>query len=295
VNTARAMTLCAIGALVGLGIAGYGLFTASGTSIRVVPAEDVATVNQRPVLRSDFINQVEMETGKRFEDTPRSARLQVLEEMVREEILVQRGLELDFAETDQGTRNALVAAISDQAIAEVTTHEPTEEELQSYYRQHPGQWATEGVMSLRDFVLPRAAAQAPLEAQATALSALAALRGGGPIDQVITQFGLKEAQRQDSEYYFTVKYRLGDALFNAIAGLADGEFSPPVPSADGTHIVQMLKNQKPVPLEYRVARSQVLTDYNEANRARVMENTLKFLHSRATVLIAPDYARDYKP
>jgi hypothetical protein len=90
VNTARAMTLCAIGALVGLGIAGYGLFTASGTSIRAVPAEDVATVNQRPVLRSDFINQVEMETGKRFEDTPRSARLQVLEEMVREEILVQR-------------------------------------------------------------------------------------------------------------------------------------------------------------------------------------------------------------
>ncbi len=72
VSTMRAMILCACGALLGLGIAGYGLFTASGTSTRHVPPENVAMVNQRPILRSDFITQLESETGKRFAASSRA-------------------------------------------------------------------------------------------------------------------------------------------------------------------------------------------------------------------------------
>ena len=48
-----------IGTIIGLGIAGYGLFTAKGTVTRVVPPENVALVNQRPILRTDFIAQTE--------------------------------------------------------------------------------------------------------------------------------------------------------------------------------------------------------------------------------------------
>jgi hypothetical protein len=151
VNPSRALWLYAIGAVTGLMIAGYGLFTASGTSTRTVPPENIATVNQRPILRSDFITQLAMETGETLSEASRVDQLKVLEEMVREELLVQRALELDFGETDQNSRNALVSAISDQAIAEVTTSQPTELELRDYFQQHPGKWATEGTMSLRDY------------------------------------------------------------------------------------------------------------------------------------------------
>jgi hypothetical protein len=289
------MTLCAAGALVGLGIAGYGLFTAAGTSTRRVPPENVALVNQRPILRSDFITQLESETGKRFAQTSRAEQLQVLDEMVREELLVQRGLELDFAETDQGTRNALVSTISDQAIAEVTTAQATEQQLREYFDQHPGRWATEGVMTLRNFVLPAAQGQRADEQLAQIRKAVDELRAGMPAEQVIARHGLTESPRQDAEYYFTVKYRLGEELFAAIRGLSGGEISAPLAAKDGIHTVQMIKNDKPVPLSFEAARPQVFSDYNDAAQARIMDSTMKFLRGRAKILIGPDYAGEYKP
>jgi hypothetical protein len=118
-NVTRSLVLCAIGAVVGLAIAGVGLFSARGTATHNVPPEDIALVNQRPVLRSDFVTQLESETGETFEQATRAEKLKVLGEMIREELLVQRGLELDFAETDQMTRNALAMAMDQQALAEV--------------------------------------------------------------------------------------------------------------------------------------------------------------------------------
>ena len=68
VNPARSMICFAIGATVGLGIAGVGLFTAKGTATHVVPPENVALVNQRPhdPALADFIAQTEVETSKPF-------------------------------------------------------------------------------------------------------------------------------------------------------------------------------------------------------------------------------------
>ncbi len=64
---------------------------------------------------------------------------------------------------------------------------------------------------------------------------------------------------------------------------------------DGTHIVQMIKNDKPVALSFAVARPQVLADFNDAAQMRIMDSTMKFLRSRAKILIGADYAGDYKP
>jgi len=295
VNTRRAMILCAAGAIIGLGIAGYGLFTASGTSTRHVPPENVALVNQRPILRSDFVTQLESESGKRFEETSRAEQLKVLDEMVREELLVQRGLELDFAETDQGTRNALVSTISDQAVAEVTTAEASEQQLHEFFDQHPSRWATEGVMTLRNFLLPGAPGRTADEGMAEARNAAAELRAGTAAEQVLARHGMSESARQDAEYYFTIQYRLGDALFAAITSLSNGGISDPVAAKDGIHVVQMIKNDKPVPLSFETARPRVFSDYNEAAQARIMDSTMKFLRARAKILIGADYAGDYKP
>ncbi len=295
VHTWRAMLLCAIGALTGLGIAGYGLFTASGTSTRTVAPENLAMVNGRPILRSDFINQLESETGKKFEQSTRAEQLKVLDEMVREELLVQRGLELDFAETDQGARNALVSAVSDSAIAEITTSEPTEAQLRDYFAAHPGQWSTDGTMTIRDLVLPSNAATPPAEAMDHAREAAQALRAGAAVDQVLIRYGLIDKPPDDEQYYFAVQYRLGDEFFIHLRALSDGAVSDPVALTDGIHIVKVLSNHQPVPLSFEAARSQLRTDYVDAMQTQLMDNTVRFLRRRARILIAADYAAEYRP
>jgi parvulin-like peptidyl-prolyl isomerase len=289
------MLLCATGAFTGLGIAGYGLFTASGTSTRVVPPENLAMVNGRPILRSDFINQLESETGRKFDQSTRAEQLKVLDEMVREELLVQRGLELDFAETDQGARNALVSAVSDSAIAEITTAEPTEAQLRAFFGARPGQWSTDGTMTIRHLLLPTSAGVPSDAALGRAAAAVQALRSGAPVEQVSARFGLTAVPPDDEQYYFAVQYRLGDALFDRVRALAAGAVSDPFALADGVHVIQVLSNHPPVPLGFEAARAQVRTDYVEAMQTQLMDNTVRFLRRRARILIAPDYAADYRP
>ena len=111
-------------------------------------------MNQRPVLRSDFVTQLESETGESFEQATRAEKLKVLDEMIREELLVQRGLELDFAETDQMTRNALAMAMDQQALAEATTSQPSEQQLREFFDKNPARYASDGILTVRHLVLP---------------------------------------------------------------------------------------------------------------------------------------------
>ncbi len=48
-------------------------------------------VNGRHVLRSDFITQAEITAGVPFAQTTRAQRDQVLNDMINEELMVQRG------------------------------------------------------------------------------------------------------------------------------------------------------------------------------------------------------------
>ena len=59
VSTRRSFAFMGCGALLGLLMAGYSLFTARGTSTLIVPPEDVALVNQQPISRSDYLLQLQ--------------------------------------------------------------------------------------------------------------------------------------------------------------------------------------------------------------------------------------------
>ena len=50
-----------------------------------------------------------------------------------------------------------------------------------------------------------------------------------------------------------------------------------------------------MPLGYEASRPRVFTDFKEAAQMRLLEATMAFLRSRASILIAKDYAGIYKP
>ncbi len=305
VNFPRAMVLYALGALVGLGIAGYGLFTAQGTTTRGVPPEDVAQVNQRPVLRSDFLTQLESETGVNFEQATRTEQLRVLADMVDEELLVQRGLELDFAETDQDTRNALVAIVKQQMIADVTTSAATEQQLRDWYDSHRANYSTEGTITACDLLLraPKEAAGAAgavgaapaAAALATAHAAAAALRAGQPLAAVLARNGMENANKCEDNFWFAAKIHLGDVLFAQVEGLTAGEVTAPVALRDGVHVVLVQKNAPPVPMTFEVAHDRIEGDYKADREARITAATMRFLHQRSRIVVANDYKHDYQP
>lgn len=296
VNQARSITFFSLGAAVGLAIAGFGLLTAKGTATHTVPPENVALVNQRPILRTDFIAQTEAELGKPFGEATVAERLKVLDEMIREELFVQRGLELDFPGTDPDTRTALVAAVEQQVVADVTTHQPADPELRKYFEENRGNYATEGTMALHNLVLPKAKSSGP-EALAAVKKAADALRANMPLEEVEKSFGLQELvpdHASDEQFYFAQKIHLGEALYERALTLNDGDVSEPLAVDDGVHLVQMVKQVKPLPLTFERVRSQVLNDYITAAKKRLEDADLQYLREKGDILIADDYAQAYE-
>jgi hypothetical protein len=281
VNSKRTFFLSVCGAVIGLLLAGYSLFTARGTSTLLVPAEDVALVNQQPISRGDYLMQLQSLYNVEFLHATREQRQKVLNDMIREELFVQRGKELDVASTDPDVRNALVNAVELEIASDAITSQPAEAALRSYYQAHSERYASEGIMTVEDYVFPSNGAAVP--------HAIAALKIQAPTPDLIARFGGKSSGKVgDEEFYFAAKIHLGDRLFEAARHLPQGGVSAPLEMPDGIHVLYMQKNVKPALMDFAAARDKVLSDYRNERIHHLTTGDEAFLRKRANILIADD-------
>jgi len=282
VNATRSLVLLALGALIGLLLAGYSLFTARGTSTLFVPPEDVALVNQQPISRIDYIAQLRTLFGVDLENATREQRQNVLNDMIREELFVQRGKELDLASSDPDVRAALVNAVELEIAADAITSQPSETKLRAYYEAHREKYASEGVMTVHDYVFPA-------DMAAAADAAIPVLKDSAAGSSALAQLKTQESHKvADEEFYFAARIHLGDRLFAVARTLPDGGVSSVIEMPDGRHVLFMEKNKKPVPQDFSATREQVLGDYRNEAIAHLRAGDESFLRRRANVLIADD-------
>lgn len=282
VSNRRSFVLLGCGATLGLVLAGYALFTARGTSTLIVPPEDVALVNQQPISRSDFLQQLQTQFGVDLQQATAGQRRRVLDDMIREELFVQRGKELDVASTDSDVRGAIVSAVEMEIAADAISAQPTEQQLTSYYATHRDHYSSEGIMTVRDLIFDAAD-------PATAARAGAALAFAPPTPALLAQWRARASTAVgDEEFYFAAKIHLGDQLFNVARGLANAKASAPITLADGIHVLYMVTNRRPEPFDFDAARDRVLNDYRNDSIGHLRTGDEAFLRKRANVLISDD-------
>ncbi len=282
VNNPRSFLALAAGVLTGLILAGYSLFTARSTSTLIVPAEDVALVNQQPVSRADYLALLQTLYGVDLSHATAEQRRKVLDDMIREELFVQRGKELDVASTDPDVRGALVNAVELEMAENAITSQPSEAALRQFYETHRDRYVSEGIMRVRDLVFP-AAALANLPSEPRALTSVIADA------QALARLGGRDSGKtRGDEFYFAAKIHLGDPLFAAAKDLAEGTVSRPIRLADEIHVLDMQANKHPVPFEFNAARAQVLNDYRNEAIDKLKSSGEAFLRRRANLLVADD-------
>lgn len=283
VSHSRSFMLLGLGAVVGLALAGVALFTAKGTASHSLPPEDVALVNNQPILMADFIGQVEAVYGAPFGQASRAQKLKTLDDMIREELFVQRGLELGMPSSDPDTRNALVAAVEQQVVEDVTSQNPTDAELMAYFDAHRARYADEGRMTVTDYVSPDAKA---------VRAAAAEIAAGASAPAAAGRHGLKDSGKTSGEeFYFAARLHLGAALFQAAEALASGQVSAPIPQPDGVHLLAMAVNRTPAPQSFADARPKVLNDFKSEAEKRLQAADETYLRGKSDILID----RRYRP
>ena len=282
ISSARSFALMAAGVLIGLILAGYSLFTARSASTLIVPAEDVALVNQQPVSRADYLALLQTLYGVDLSHATQEQRHKVLDDMIREELFVQRGKELDVASTDPDVRSALVNAVELEIAENALTSQPSEAALRQFFETHQERYVSEGVMRVRDLVFPASAlGELPHDPQA--------LKRAVTDAQTLAHLnGRDSGKTKGEEFYFAAKIHLGDELFAAARALGNGEVSRPIQSSDGIHVLDMEQNRQPVPFGFAAARAQVLSDYRSQAVDKLKVSGESFLRKRANVLIADD-------
>jgi len=272
----------AAGVLIGLILAGYSLFTARSASTLIVPAEDVALVNQQPVSRADYLALLQTLYGVDLSHATQEQRHKVLDDMIREELFVQRGKELDVASTDPDVRSALVNAVELEIAENAITSQPSEAALRQFFETHQDRYVSEGVMRVRDLVFP-ASALGELPHDPAALK-----RAVDDAPTLAHLNGRDSGKTKGEEFYFAAKIHLGDELFAAARDLGNGEVSRPIQLSDGIHVLDMEQNRHPVPFGFAAARPQVLSDYRNQAVDKLKLSGESFLRKRANVLIADD-------
>jgi peptidyl-prolyl cis-trans isomerase C len=289
----RTLTLPALGAALGLVIAAVGLFRFTPPPVTKVPPGYAALVNDRPILMSDLMAQVETETGVSFDQATPEQRRHVLHEMIDEELLVQRALALDLPELEVEARSALVDGVNEQSGAATLAVAPSDAELMAYYRSHIADFQNGGTMQLRDIVLRVGGFenidQSTGQAEADAEEAVYQLRSGASLDYVMQHFGFQDSGRMKSEeqFDFAAQIHLGADLFKVAATLSDGQISEPVVQPDGVHVLVMEHRVPPRSIPFEAARNQVYEALRKEQLERVRQENLRFLRGSAQILLAP--------
>jgi hypothetical protein len=287
----RSLLLLALGAAIGLGIAGFGLFTAKGTASHTVPPEDAALVNQQPILISDFTTQLQSEFGIPIDKATAAQRKKVLNDMINEELMVQRGLEMNLPGSDPDVRTALVAGVELQNSANVLAKQPSPKEMQAYYDAHKDRYRTQGVLTLRDLYLAPGPSLTPGQAKATMTKVAQELRSGATPDAEIKTYHLTEAHKVNGEELdFAAKIHLGATLYAAIQDSKPGQITDPVADTDGTiHVLAVGKRIPSVQLSLADSSNQVFTDDKKDAQDKVQADNIQFLKSKAEIQLQKGY------
>ena len=283
----RSLALLALGALLGLCLAGYGLFSAPARNNTALPPGAVARVNQGQILLTDFRTQTETLYDVPFDKTTLDQRKQILDSMIAEELLVQRGLEIGLPNTNAEVRDALVSAVNLQSTTDVEARPPTEEQLRAYHAAHPERYVSIGSMRVQDLFIPLADNTKADEAMRRAQQAVRALRQGNRVAEVIATFSLQANPKVGGETQIdlAVKRTLGEVLYSVASELDAGKTSEPIAMPDGVHILHCVARTPSVALDFASTKAQVASDYKRDTRQRAQQEYVRFLREKATVIV----------
>lgn len=241
-----AISLLMIGAVSGIVIAAAGLVSRPDSLAPGV----VARVNQTPIRGGQLQHYATLINAN--SRTPKDRRY-VLQRMIDEELLVQRGVELGLVELNSTVRNTIVQAVS-RRFASVDNTAPIDpDELRRFYELRRDYFTPEDqyrveVVSPNDFPLP---------------------------DKPVTRKTL-------------IDY-LGNHVAGRVFSLAEGESTGPVDVDDERFEIRLIEKMPGVTPPLDNIRPLVEREFRRYQSGQAFDEYVRWLRERADITIAEDF------
>jgi parvulin-like peptidyl-prolyl isomerase len=284
----RPLWLLAAGAALGVALAAWGLLgSGAGGGL---PSGALASVNGTLIYAEDYLRLVEgLESDTRETASP-ELRRRVLDRMIDEELLVQRGVELGLVESDRRVRADLTQAMIQSIVVETEEETPSEEELRRFHAEQAGFFTQPGRVRAAQVFL-----RVPAPGDAAAVAARAAearrrLAAGEPFERVRAELGDEEVSPLPDALLPPAKLReyVGPTALRAVMELAPGAVSAPVRSGTGYHVFWLVEREEPRVPPFEEIAEHVRAEWVRRAGDRALRGYLDELREDAEVVTAEE-------
>jgi hypothetical protein len=276
------------GAATGLLLALSGLLRSDDAG-PPLPREAVARVGDTLVLRADYERALAALAADRRQPLGPADRRFVLERLVDEALLVERGLELDLGARDPRIRADLVQAVVGLVTAqgEEAAGAPDEAALRAFYERESPWFRRPGRLRVEALLFRERPGESADQSQARADEARGRWQGGEPWHLLS---GLADPPVVPVESGWTTLARLADRLgatpARSLGELAPGQVSQPVRGADGLWVLRVVEREPGRLLAFEEVRDQVEREWLRRAGEEALVRFLEERRSLATVTLA---------
>ncbi len=285
----RTDLLLLLGMALGAAFAGFGLVRESEVPVRGLAADVVAQVNGKSISWAQLETALGLLARDR-ERTPTSEeKRHVLERLIDEELLFQRGLALGLVESDRKLRGDLVAAVVAAATVEAEAIAPSDADLRAFHEANHRMFVTPSPLRVAQ-VFVATGTRGEDKARALAAKAAERLRAGEDLAQVRADLGDPPAVEVPDAFVPPSKLRdyVGPTAAAVALPAEVGAVLDPQPSGDGYRVLVVLERAPGQADTFEARRSDVLAEFRRRAAEQALRDTLSALRAQADLAIAPD-------
>lgn len=287
----RALWLLALGAGAGLLLAAVGLLLPQSHAREVtLPPDAVALVNGKAIRLSDYerlLAGLESDSRNPIDDEMRE---HVLNRMIEEELLVQRGLELGLAQVDRRVRGDLTASLIQSVVSSAEGREPELEELREFHAENADFFTLPGRLRVRQIFFRVAQSDDENAVRARAESARSAVLAGRPFEEVRLELGDREISPLPDGLLPPTKLReyVGPTALKAASALEVGELSAPIRSGVGIHVLLLVDEQVARTPALEEIEPQVRSEWKRRGGDTALRRYLDELRASSVVIVGTE-------
>lgn len=257
---------------------------------RLAETGAIAKVNNRHIDRTEYASAYQALLADKSKAPTANDKRLVLDRLIEEELLVQRGIEIGLLDGDATVRKTVAMAVIEFVLAQGGSDALSENSLRTYYEENKHLFAPANRLQVAQIFIPYgetpddAAVIAQLEKVRTAL------RRGDDFSATAQSLGTEILPPLPRVMLTPAKMTdyLGPDLAAAAARLPQGSISDALAGPTGWHFFKIIRNQPGTPPAFEDIRRQIVDALRRDNDDDALRDYLNWLRGRADIVLAPD-------
>lgn len=285
----RSLYLLGAGALMGIGLAFYGLVSDEVARRDALGASVAAKVNDRLISREAYRTHLDRLAADKRNAMTADDRAHVLERIIEEELLIQRGVEIGLVSRERAVRAAIVQAMVNAIIADTLTMDVPESDLIDFYDKNGRYFVGAAQIHIRSLLIRKGDDASVSYKRAAA--AHQALLDGASVADVRTQYGDAQIVRAPDSLLPAAKLRdyVGPTVLSAALLLDAGDVSDIVETPTAYHLFRVIGMERAAIPPLDQVREQVVAEFRKRAGDQALRDYLEWLKTRADLIRLVDF------